>query len=294
MFYRRKIILALLEKFGNGLERTRLQKLVFLISQRQNEPNYEFVPYKFGCYSYSLKADIDAMIKRGIINNTDNTYNPKEDKNYYNTLKAKDKLLLDEVVNTYGKMKTDTLIKHTYLNFPYHAINSEIATTLLPEKYLVRIEDNRPKDNKTTLFTIGYEGISLEAYLNKLIQNNIKLLIDVRKNPLSMKFGFSKTLLKRYCGNLGIEYIHIPEVGIDSSKRQELNTQNDYDVLFDYYKKTVLKSTDNNQKQIISLLKKYKRIALTCFEADKCQCHRLHLANNLKENIIFEYELIHI
>lgn len=294
MFYRRKILLALLEKFENGLERTRLQKLVFLISQRQNEPNYEFVPYKFGCYSYSLKADIDAMIKRGIINNTDNTYNPKEAKNYYNTLKGKDKLVLDEVVSTYGKMKTDTLIKHTYLNFPYHAINSEIATTLLPEKYLVRIEDNRPKDNKTTLFTIGYEGISLEAYLNKLIQNNIKLLIDVRKNPLSMKFGFSKTLLKRYCGNLGIEYIHIPEVGIDSSKRQELNTQSDYDILFDDYKKTVLKSTDDNQKQIMSLLKKYKRIALTCFEADKCQCHRLHLANNLKDYANFKYEVAHI
>ncbi|QFZ54499.1 DUF488 domain-containing protein [Oceanihabitans sp. IOP_32] len=294
MFYRRKIILALLEKFENGLERTRLQKLVFLISQRQNEPNYEFVPYKFGCYSYSLKADIDAMIKRGIINNTDNTYNPKEAKNYYNTLKGKDKLVLDEVVSTYGKMKTDTLIKHTYLNFPYHAINSEIATTLLPEKYLIRIEDNRPKDNKTTLFTIGYEGISLEAYLNKLIQNNIKLLVDVRKNPLSMKFGFSKTLLKRYCGNLGIEYIHIPEVGIDSSKRQELNTQSDYDILFDDYKKTVLKSTDDNQKQIMSLLKKYKRIALTCFEADKCQCHRFHLANNLKDYANFKYEVAHI
>ena len=294
MFYRRKILLALLEKFENGLERTRLQKLVFLISQRQKEPNYEFVPYKFGCYSYSLKADIDAMIKRGIINNTDNTYNPKEAKNYYNTLKGKDKLVLDEVVSTYGKMKTDTLIKHTYLNFPYHAINSEIATTLLPEKYLIRIEDNRPKDNKTTLFTIGYEGISLEAYLNKLIQNNIKLLIDVRKNPLSMKFGFSKTLLKRYCGNLGIEYIHIPEVGIDSSKRLELNTQYDYDILFDDYKKTILKSTEDNQKQIIGLLKKYNRIALTCFEADKCQCHRLHLANNLKDYANFKYEVTHI
>jgi uncharacterized protein (DUF488 family) len=293
MFYRRKIVLALLEKFKNGLERTRLQKLVFLISQRQATPNYEFVPYKFGCYSYSLKADIDAMTKRGIVNDTNNTYTT-DNKNYYITLKSEDKLLLDEVFNTYGKMKTDNLIKHTYLNFPYHAINSEIATTLLPEKYLARIEENRPKHNDTVLFTIGYEGVSLEAYLNKLLQNNIKLLVDVRKNPLSMKFGFSKTLLQKYCGNLGIEYIHIPEVGIDSSKRQELNTQNDYNVLFEDYKKTVLKSTDDNQKQILSLLNKYKRIALTCFEADKCQCHRLHLANNLKENATFEYGLIHI
>ena len=83
-------------------------------------------------------------------------------------------------------------------------------------------------------------------------------------------------------------------MGIDSSKRQELNTQTDYDRLFDDYKKTVLKSTDDNQQQILSLLKKYKRIALTCFEADKCQCHRLHLANNLKDYANFKYEVAHI
>jgi len=294
MFYRRKIVLALLEKFENGLERTRLQKLVFLVSQRQKEPNYEFVPYKFGCYSYSLKADIDAMIKRGIINDIDNTYNPTDNKNYYNTLTSNDKLLLDEVFNTYGKMKTDLLIKHTYLNFPYHAINSEIATTLLPEKYLVRIDENRPKNNDTVLFTIGYEGVSLEAYLNKLIQNNVKLLVDVRKNPLSMKFGFSKTLLKRYCGNLGIEYIHVPEVGIDSSKRQELNNQNDYDMLFEKYKKTTLVETNSYQEKILELLKKHNRIALTCFESDVCQCHRKPLAEAIAKFPIFDYKVKHL
>jgi uncharacterized protein (DUF488 family) len=294
MFYRRKIVLALLEKFDNGLERTRLQKLVFLISQRQMQPNYEFVPYKYGCYSYSLKADMDAMIKRSIIVDGENTYLTIENKNYYSTLTTKDKELLDEVFNTYGNMKTESLIKHTYLNFPYHAIHSEIAATLLPEKYVVRIEENRPKNNDTILFTIGYEGVSLEAYLNKLIQNNVKILVDVRKNPLSMKFGFSKTLLKRYCDNLGIGYMHIPEVGIDSSKRQELNNQNDYDTLFQDYKDTVLTSTDDQQKQIVSLLKEHKRIALTCFEADKCQCHRLHLANNIKDYSDFEYAVTHI
>jgi len=53
-----------------------------------------------------------------------------------------------------------------------------------------------------TLFTIGYEGISLEEYFNRLIKNDVKVLVDVRNNPLSMKFGFSKTQLKRFCEKL--------------------------------------------------------------------------------------------
>ena len=51
-----------------------------------------------------------------------------------------------------------------------------------------------------------------------------------------MKYGFSKKQLKTACNGVGIEYIHIPEVGIESDKRQELNTQADYDKLFKLYK----------------------------------------------------------
>ena len=144
------------------------------------------------------------------------------------------------------------------------------------------------------MFTIGYEGISLEMYLQKLVKNNVKLLVDVRKNPLSMKFGFSKTLLKRYCNSLDIEYIHIPEVGINSDKRQELDTQADYDRLFADYRKTTLSETCAHQKQIFDLLKKHNRIALTCFEAKPCQCHRSHLAEAVAKSPDFNYSLKHL
>ena len=154
--------------------------------------------------------------------------------------------------------------------------------------------DARPNDDSIALFTIGYEGISLEEYLNRLIKNNVKLLVDVRKNPLSQKYGFSKSSLTRYCGNLGIDYIHIPEVGIDSSKRRELNSQADYDELFKEYCETILLDTTAIQKTMVELLERYKRIALTCFEAETCQCHRTHLAEKLKNSPNFKYPLMHI
>ena len=47
----------------------------------------------------------------------------------------------------------------------------------------------------------------------------IGLLCDVRKNPLSRKFGFSKKKLKHITETVGIKYVHIPELGIESDKR---------------------------------------------------------------------------
>ena len=294
MFYRRKIILALIQLLGGELEKIRIQKLLFLYSQKKKNPEYEFIPYKFGCYSFSAKADLNTMVKNGSLLENENYFIKNNPDDFLKTLKVEDKKILSEVVQLYGNMNSNSLIKHTYINFPYYAINSTIADKVLDEKQLEKVIISKKEGDETILFTIGYEGVSLEKYLNKLVSNDVKLLVDVRKNSLSMKFGFSKSLLKKYCESLSIEYIHIPEVGINSDQRQELNTQQDYDALFEVYKKTTLKETDSYQTKIIELLTKYKRIALTCFEADICQCHRKPLAEAIEKNPIFEYEVKHI
>ena len=121
----------------------------------------------------------------------------------------------------------------------------------------------------------------MEQYINTLIINDVKVLCDVRKNPLSMKFGFSKSRLKSACEGVGIEYIHIPELGIVSEKRKELNSMNDYNKLFTDYEKTVLEHSTNYIKRLVKTLYKKKRIALTCFEKESCMCHRGRVANKL-------------
>ncbi|WP_017496416.1 DUF488 family protein [Flavobacterium sp. WG21] len=294
MFYRRKIILALIQMLGGGLEKIRIQKLLFLFSQKQLKPEYDFIPYKYGCYSYSAKADLTTMLKKGILDENENLYIKNGTVDFIKSIKPEDKKKLDEVVKLYGKMSNDALIKHTYINYPYYATRSLIAENILDKEQLNKVNAQKKQGKETVLFTIGYEGVSLEHYLNKLVINDVKLLVDVRKNPLSMKFGFSKTLLTRYCESLGINYVHIPEVGINSDQRQELNTQQDYDELFERYKKTTLSETVSYQENIIKLLKKYDRIALTCFEADVCQCHRKPLAESISKFPTFDYKIKHL
>ncbi len=294
MFYRRKIILALLQLFDGQLDKIRLQKLLFLFTKRQAKSEYDFVPYRFGCYSYSANADMTAMVSRGLLSEDEKWFEKIDKIDYLKQLKSTDLKLLQEVKANYGRMSATALMKHTYLNYPFYAIKSEVAVNILTKDELEKINKSKPNSAETVLFTIGYEGISLEEYLVRLLKNDVKVLVDVRNNPLSMKYGFSKSQLKKYCGSLGIEYVHIPEVGIQSEQRQELNTQSDYDKLFAAYRKNNLSRTTGSQLQILNLLKEHKRIALTCFEANICQCHRKHLAEAIEKLPAFEYEVKHI
>jgi len=294
VFYRRKIILALLQLFDGQLDKIRLQKLLFLFAKKQVKAEYDFIPYKFGCYSYSANADMTAMVTRGFLNEDEKTFEKKDKTDYLKQLKPVDLKLLQEVKANYGKMSATALMKHTYINFPFYATRSEAAESILTKDELEKVTKAKPKGNKTVLFTIGYEGMSLEEYLVRLLKNDVKVLVDVRNNPLSMKYGFSKSQLKKYCASLGIEYVHIPEVGIQSDQRQELKTQSDYDKLFDFYRKNNLSKTTTSQNEILKLLKQHKRIALTCFEANICQCHRKHLAEAIETLPGFNYEVKHI
>ena len=283
-----------MQLFDGQLDKIRLQKLLFLFANKQAKADYDFIPYKFGCYSYSANADLTAMVKRGFLTEDEKTLAKKDPTDYLKQLKPVDLKLLQEVKTNYGKMSANALMKHTYINFPFFAIKSEVAESILCQEELEKVAKVKPQGNKTVLFTIGYEGISLEEYLVRLLKNDVKVLVDVRNNPLSMKYGFSKSQLKNYCANLGIEYVHIPEVGIQGDQRQELNTQSDYDKLFAVYRKNNLTQTTAHQTEILKLLKQHKRIALTCFEANICQCHRKYLAEAIETLPGFDYEVKHI
>lgn len=294
MFYRRKIILALLQLFDGQLDKIRLQKLLFLFTIKQPKSEYDFVPYKFGCYSYSANADLTTMVTKGLLKESKKDFIKLDKKDYLKLIKPGDLKRLQQVKAEYGRMNTKALMKHTYINYPFYATKSEVAAEILDKHELDRVEASRPHTDKTVLFTIGYEGISLEEYLVRLLKNDVKILVDVRNNPLSMKYGFSKSQLKKYCESLGIRYVHIPEVGIRSEQRQELNTQADYDKLFSIYRKQNLTKTTKAQTDILNLLKENKRIALTCFEANICQCHRKHLAEAIENLPGFAYKVAHI
>jgi len=293
MFYRQKILLGLIEAFGGRLNNRDLQKYLFLFAQKcQREKSYDFVPYKYGCFSFQSYADRRNLTESGYLAAGDDWV--LNNSGHLKSLDAGDAQKITAFQKHYASIAGEDLVREVYRGYPYYAINSEIASRLMTDNELRKIDDARPQESEYCFFTIGYEGASFENYLNRLIQNNIKLLCDVRRNPLSRKYGFSKSTLSETLKKLGIEYVHIPELGIVSEKRQELNTQADYDRLFCEYERTTLMSADKNLKALFALFKKHKRIAITCFEAQECMCHRGRVAKALTKLPEWDYPLQHI
>jgi hypothetical protein len=98
--------------------------------------------------------------------------------------------------------------------YPYFATRSEIVEKVLPNKEdRTRVEAARPAKQTPGLITLGYESKTLETYLNQLLKSGVTLLCDVRRNPLSRKYGFSKSTLSHACAGVGIRYEHLPESG---------------------------------------------------------------------------------
>jgi uncharacterized protein (DUF488 family) len=294
MYYRRKILMALLQEFSGKLDKITLQKLLFLLTTYQQKKVYDFVPYKYGCFSFQANADLCTLMKYNLVSESKTCWKYIGDEDYLGTIKEKDRNIVEFIKDEYGALNSDELIRLTYQKYPYYAINSTIAERILSSEELQKVEAQKKISTETILYTIGYEGISLESYINRLLENDIKLLCDVRKNSFSMKYGFSKSQLTKACNGVGIKFIHISAVGINADKRRELNTQADYDRLFDEYKQTVLVEATDEQNEILNLLKEEKRIALTCFEANIDQCHRKHLAESIVGLQGFNYKLRHI
>jgi uncharacterized protein (DUF488 family) len=192
-------------------------------------------------------------------------------------------------------LRGNALIAEQYRTHPYYATRSEILDSVLPDmESRARVIKSRPAMAGPGLVTIGYEGRSLERYLNLLLQNSVTVLSDVRRNPLSRKYGFSKSTLSKACEGVGLRYEHLPELGIDSEERRELNTQADYDALFLVYERESLPRQVASITKIRGWVEAGERVALTCFELLPCQCHRHCVAEALKHSTGSKFVPIHL
>lgn len=284
LFERQRLLLTLADALDGKVASTDFQKLLFLYTKEwETEPSYDFVPYQFGSFSFSSYADKRRLIERGLLEDDAQRWVLTDTGR---TAARRERALADRTrrfATAHVKLRGDALIAEVYRRYPYYATRSRIAERVLPDKAdRVAIAAAQPVSRGPGLVTIGYEGRSLEGYLNALLQDSVTLLCDVRRNPLSRKYGFSKSTLSKACENVGIRYEHLPELGIASAERKELVTQADYDALFATYERESLPQQGMALTKIRGWIEQDGlRVALTCYEAEACQCHRHCVAEAL-------------
>ena len=282
LYVRQRKLLALLATLGGSVGNLDFQKLLFLYCQElasadlaeTNTSPYEFVPYRYGPFSFTCYADRRRLIDRGLLMDKENHWMlTKEGRQIARELKDES---MRQIVNRYHRLRGDALIAETYRRYPYYAVRSVIAEPILKQDKaaLRRITDARPREKPARLSTIGYERRTLENYLNALIRSSVTLLCDVRKNAISRKYGFSKNTLAGTCDGVGIRYQHLPELGIESRQRQRLETQAHYLSLFRTYQKETLPKRQDALEKIRGWLQSGESVALTCYEREANRCHR--------------------
>ena len=268
-YKRQRLLLAVAEKLPEPATTTDFQKIMFLCMMQTGRTDYEFVPYRFGPYSFQLAADIDTLRRTGFL--PDGTHKIKAARNGFDFGSEVD--IRISIPNERG----DALMRKVYSAYPFYTVNSEILQRLFnhepTEMERLRAERQHLKQTEKVLFTVGYEGRSLEAFINILLQNDIRVLCDVRKNPLSRKYGFSADKLEQVTQGAKIRYAPFPGLGIDSDKRKSLDSIDDYNNLFADYKQT-LSFRAKELERLHRVFEEEGRIALMCFEKDPAMCHR--------------------
>lgn len=133
-----------------------------------------------------------------------------------------------------------------------------------------------------TIFTIGYEGLDIDAFMSLLKQHGIDTIVDIRELPLSRKRGFSKKALAAALVSDGRGYVHIPALGCPKPVRDRYRTDGDWK----RYTKGFMKHLDGQASALeqVLVMTKSSNCALLCFEADFNLCHRSLVADALQKD----------
>jgi uncharacterized protein (DUF488 family) len=287
LFERQRLLLTLLDTLGEPIGHMDFQKLLFLYTKEcEEKPSYEFVPYRFGGFSFTSYADKRRLIEAGLLEEDEQQWQITKAGTQAARQRPVEPVSVAQFCRQHTRLRGNALIADIYRRYPYYATRSEIVEKVLPDvEARKRVAQASVAQTGPALLTIGYEGKCLEHYLNQLLQAGVTLLCDVRRNPLSRKYGFSKSTLSKACEGVGIRYEHVPELGIASDQRQNLETQKDYDALFLVYERDYLPQQKAALERIWQWLAGEKqRVALTCFEGLPHQCHRHCVAKVLERN----------
>ncbi len=280
MLIRQKIILRLLVETAKPLAKTVFVKLVFLLRSETCLQNvstfYDFVPYHFGPFSFTLYSELARLQTHGLVNDGPERIELNKASLTRSHALAEGvtpdlRSAVTSIVRQYGQVSRPDLVSTVYRNYPWFALNSK-----LPEGQLAAIP--RPDDAPPAAYTTGYQGKSVDAFLNGLLKKGIRTLIDVRANPISRKHGFSGKRLGQLCQKLNLTYVHVPSLGIPSGLRTGLVDLNSYKSLLDEYERSTLQERPAEIREVGERMNRSASV-LVCFEEDTRCCHRTRLAN---------------
>lgn len=122
------------------------------------------------------------------------------------------------------------------------------------------------------IYSVGYEGLSLDGLVDRLAGAHVTTLVDVRLNASSRKPGFSRTRLSHALAEAGIEYIHEKALGNPPDNRESFMSGDGEEGRARM--RAIL--TDGAEEALRRTVARAEigRIAVMCVEREHRRCHR--------------------
>jgi uncharacterized protein (DUF488 family) len=140
------------------------------------------------------------------------------------------------------------------------------------------------------LATVGYERDTQPAVIDRLKTAGVELVIDVRAVASSRKAGFSKTLLSATLNSEGIGYVHLRELGTPKPGRIAARKGHVAEMHEIFKAHMAEPAAQLELAKATEFVREGKKVALLCYEADACACHRTIVAERICEVLACEIE----
>jgi uncharacterized protein (DUF488 family) len=129
-----------------------------------------------------------------------------------------------------------------------------------------------------SMFTIGYQGTTLERLIESLAGADVSVVIDTRDTPHSRRPEFRPRSLEAALSEVGIRYL--PARALGAPRDLRAMASGDWDGFADGYRKRL--SLVRKELESLVPIVAGERVCLLCFEADPDACHRSLLAHEIQ------------
>jgi uncharacterized protein (DUF488 family) len=129
--------------------------------------------------------------------------------------------------------------------------------------------------HRRVLFTVGYEGRTMDALVLRLREAGATRVLDVRASARSPRPGFSGPALARAFAAAGIEYAHLPQAG----NPFRADAKKDLQGVLERFRAHLEEHPEIAGDVVAAAAG--ARTALLCAEANPRRCHRSVLAERI-------------
>jgi uncharacterized protein (DUF488 family) len=133
------------------------------------------------------------------------------------------------------------------------------------------------------VFTLGYQGLDLGAYIRELVKVGVGTVLDVRETAWSNRPDFVKSSLQQGLDAAHINYVHVRRAGNPSRIRKAAKSSEECLSEYRRYLGGNLAAADELYSFVRMASERGRPACLLCYERNPRECHRSVLVERLLE-----------